>query len=101
MMENHLRNQIFYKEIVFQDKSSVIFSRCARKESKKLSKFRKWLAIFLKMTSKTEFNEEDFIENSQNIKSQILSTKRSRGYFQWLNSRKDEIKIDDWRYLIY
>ena len=37
-MENPLRNQKIYKEIVFWDKKSVNFSRCARKESKKLSK---------------------------------------------------------------
>ena len=57
--------------------------------------------LFLEVTNKTEFNEDDFFESSENIKNQLLSTKRSRGYFQWLNSRKDQIEIDDWRDLIY
>ena len=57
--------------------------------------------LFLEVADKTEFNEDDFFENSENIKNQLLSTKRSRGYFQWLNSRKGEIEIDDWRDLIY
>ena len=57
--------------------------------------------LFLEIVAKTEIDENDFLENSENIKTQLLSTKRSRGYFQWLNSRKDEVEIDDWRHLIY
>ena len=57
--------------------------------------------LFLEIASKAEINDEDFIENSESIRSQLLSTKRSRGYFQWLTSRREEIEIDDWRHLIY
>ena len=57
--------------------------------------------LFLKITEKTEVDEDDFFKNSENIKNQLLSAKRSRSYFQWLNSRKDEIEVDDWRDLIY
>ena len=57
--------------------------------------------MFGGVNSKDEFNEIDFNEKSDGIRTQLLSAKRNRGYFDWLNSVKSEIEIDDWRYLIY
>ena len=57
--------------------------------------------LYLKVNSKDEFNEEDFNKKSDEIKTLLLSSKGNRGYFDWLNSVKSEIEIDDWRYLIY
>ena len=57
--------------------------------------------LYLKMNSKDEFDEADFNEKVDGIRTQLLSSKRNRGYFDWLNSAKSKIEIDDWRYLIY
>ena len=53
------------------------------------------------MKSKTEFDQTDFNEKSDALRTSLLSTKKNRGYFEWLNSVKNEIEIDDWRHLIY
>ena len=57
--------------------------------------------LYLKLNSKDEFDEADFNEKVDGIRTQLLSSKRNRGYFDWLNSAKSKIEIDDWRYLIY
>ena len=57
--------------------------------------------LYLKINSKDEFKQSDFDENADAIRTQLLSSKRNRGYFEWLNAVKSEIEIDDWRYLIY
>ena len=57
--------------------------------------------VYVKMKSKSEFDENDFNEKSSGIRTQLLSAKSNRGYFEWLNSAKSELEIDDWRYLIY
>tara|TARA_Y100001970_G_C14230291_1_gene858176 strand:+ start:85 stop:1629 length:1545 start_codon:yes stop_codon:yes gene_type:complete len=57
--------------------------------------------LYLKIKNKDEFNQEDFNEKADEIRTQLLSSKKNRGYFDWVNSVKKEIEIDDWRYLIY
>ena len=57
--------------------------------------------VYVNMKSKTEFDESDFNEKSEGIRTQLLSSKGGRGYFDWLNSAKSDLEIDDWRYLIY
>ena len=57
--------------------------------------------VHVKMNSKSEFDETDFNEKLEDIRNQLLSSRKSRGYFDWLNSAKSELEIDDWRYLIY
>ena len=57
--------------------------------------------LFLEIASKSDVNEEDFEEKSNGIRSQLLSSKSSRGYFQWSTSRRNDIEIEDWRHLIY
>jgi len=57
--------------------------------------------LYLKINSKDEFKQSDFDESADAIRTQLLSSKRNRGYFEWLNAVKSEIEIDDWRYLIY
>ena len=57
--------------------------------------------LYLKLNSKDEFDEADFNEKVDGIRTQLLSLKRNRAYFDWLNSAKSKIEIDDWRYLIY
>jgi parvulin-like peptidyl-prolyl isomerase len=57
--------------------------------------------LYLKLNSKDEFDEADFNEKIDAIRAQLLSAKKNRGYFDWLNSAKSNIEIDDWRYLIY
>ena len=59
---------------------------------------------YVKLIIKSEFDEDDYNEQYSTIKSQLLSNQRfgrSGGYNGWLESRKKEIDIEDWRHLIY
>ncbi len=57
--------------------------------------------LYLKVKEKSIFSEEDYESKSEGIKSQLQSSRKNSGYFKWLNARKNELEIDDWRYLIY
>ena len=57
---------------------------------------------YVKLISKSEFDEDDYDKQYSTIKSQLLISKQfSGGYNGWLQSRKEDIEIDDWRHLIY
>ena len=65
------------------------------------------------MLSKSELDEDDYKEKYESIKNNLVASKNGdpqgffpltsepTGYFSWIDSRKKEIEIDDWRYLIY
>ena len=57
--------------------------------------------LYLKVSAKDDFNQDDFDKKSDEIRTQLLTSKKSRGYFDWLNSAKSTVEVDDWRYLIY
>ena len=57
--------------------------------------------LFLEIASKSEVDQEDLEEKSNGIRTQLLSSKGSRGYFQWSTSKRNDIEIEDWRHLIY
>ena len=58
--------------------------------------------VYVKLISKSEFDDNDYNEQYSAIKSQLLISKQfSGGYNGWLQSRKEEIEIEDWRHLIY
>ena len=57
--------------------------------------------LFLEIASKSEVDQEDLEEKSNGIRTQLLSSKASRGYFQWITSKRNDIEIEDWRHLIY
>lgn len=57
--------------------------------------------LYLKVSAKDDFNQDDFDKKSDEIRTQLLTSKKSRGYFDWLNSAKSAVEVDDWRYLIY
>ena len=64
----------------------------------------------IKVLSKSEFNNDDYQEKYADIKTS-LQTRNSfdpigknvvdADYFNWINSRRNEIEIEDWRHLIY
>ena len=57
---------------------------------------------YVKLINKSEFDEDDYDKQYPTIKSQLLISKQfSGGYNGWLQSRKEEIEIEDWRHLIY
>ena len=58
--------------------------------------------VYVKLVSKSEFNEDDYNEQYSTVKSQLLLNKRfSGGYNEWLRSKKESVSIEDWRHLIY
>ncbi len=58
--------------------------------------------VFAKLVSKSDFDEEDYDEQYEAIKSQLLLNKRfSSGYNEWLRNKKENIEVEDWRHLIY
>lgn len=57
---------------------------------------------YVKLISKSEFDADDYDKQYSTIKSQLLISKQfSGGYNGWLQSRKEDIEIEDWRHLIY
>ena len=57
--------------------------------------------LYFSVKDKSIFNEEEYQEKYDEIKSQLQLTKKNSGYFKWLNSKKNELEIDDWRHEIY
>ena len=57
--------------------------------------------VYVRLNSKDQLDESDFSNQKETIRTQLLSSKRNQGYFNWLNKMKKEIKIIDSRHLIY
>ena len=58
-------------------------------------------ACIIKMTSKDEMDLDDFSNNFDDFKTQLINTKKSRGYSNWIKAAKDNIEILDNRASYY
>ena len=58
-------------------------------------------AFLIKVISRTDFNQEAYKAQRENIRDQILSEKRSRVFSQWLDNLKKNAEIVDNRYKFY
>ena len=51
----------------------------------------------IKMISKDDIDQLAYNEAKQNLKKQLINTKKSRGYINWLNDEKKRLEIKDFR----
>jgi len=55
----------------------------------------------IEVTRRTEFDEERYAEQYDNIKDELLETKRQQFFMQWLEGLREEATIVDNRYMFY
>jgi len=58
-------------------------------------------AVLIKVTGRTEFNNDDYLVQRNSIRDNLLQQKKSRFFTSWLAQIKDEAEIEDNRHLFY
>ncbi|MDZ7766335.1 MAG: peptidylprolyl isomerase [Melioribacteraceae bacterium] len=58
-------------------------------------------AYLIRLSSRTEFDEEEFAKQKQNLRASALQQKKSQIYVDWIASLKEEADIEDNRHLFY
>jgi hypothetical protein len=54
-------------------------------------------ACVVRMVNKDILDEAAYSEGKKDLKDQLINSKRSRGYFNWLNAAKEAANIEDFR----
>lgn len=58
-------------------------------------------AVLIKVTGRTEFNNDDYLVNRSSLRDNLLQQKKSRFFTSWLAQIKEEADIEDNRHLFY
>lgn len=56
---------------------------------------------FIRVTGRTEFNEEDYAKQRETIRNRILQQKARTIYTQWFDKLKEQANIKDYRYRFF
>jgi parvulin-like peptidyl-prolyl isomerase len=56
---------------------------------------------FIRVTGRTEFNEEDYAKQRETIRNRILQQKARTIYTQWFEKLKEQANIKDYRYRFF
>ncbi len=55
----------------------------------------------IQLTEKSELDSTEFLEKSEELRSQLLTAKQNQFYQKWIEATKENAKIEDYRYLYY
>ena len=58
-------------------------------------------AVLIKVTDRTEFDNDDYLVKRDGLRDNLLQQKKSRFFTSWLAQLKDDAEIEDNRHLFY